>query len=128
MTAAPAASRRRCSLPRWAWISIVAAVLAILLAIIAAIGWTVTTGLSLLNAEPPGVGTVIIAPEESKAALAVEAGTEGTVEQAAAAYLAAAPTTYWLTPELDPIGDVGARVLNLANEARDQDAALAVAI
>ncbi|MBA8816856.1 endoglucanase [Microbacterium halimionae] len=128
MTTAPAASRRRRSLPRWVWISIVAAALVIILAVIAAIGWTVTTGLSLLNAEPPGVGTTIVAPAESKASLAAESASEGTEEFAAAAYLAAAPTAYWLTPELDPIGDVGARVLNLANEARDQDAALAVVI
>nr|WP_165143116.1 glycoside hydrolase family 6 protein [Microbacterium endophyticum] len=115
-------------MPRWAWITIVAAVLVALLAIIAAIGWTVTTGLSLLSAEPPSVGTTIVAPEESKAAIAAASESEGAAEQAAAEYLAAAPTAYWLTPELDPIGEVGTRVLNLVNEAREQDAALAVVV
>jgi endoglucanase len=92
------------------------------------VGWLVTTGLQALGAEPPGVGTAIVAPEESKAAKAAASGTLSTVEQAAAEYLAGRPTAYWLTPEIDPIGEVGARVLALAAEAREQSAALALVV
>ncbi len=90
--------------------------------------WAVTTGLQLASARPPAVGTTIVAPEESKAARAAASGRLTADQQAAAEFLAAQPTAYWLTPELDPIGDVGARVLNLAQEAREQDAALSVVI
>jgi len=129
VTAPPVpAARRRRSFPRWVLITLIAAALVVVLAIIGTVGWLVTSGLQALGAQPPGVGTTIVTPEESKAAKAAASGTLGGDEQAAAEYLAGQPTAYWLTPEIDPIGDVGPRVLALAAEARDQDAALAVVV
>lgn len=122
----PRAPRRR-RLPRWAWIAIILTALALVIAAIAVVVSLVTNGVQMLTARPPGVGTVIVAPEESKAARAAAEG--GTAEEVAAAeYLAAQPTAYWLTPEQDPIGDAGPRILNLASEARESDAALAVVV
>jgi endoglucanase len=109
-------------------ITLLAVALVVVLAIIGTVGWLVTSGLQALGAQPPGVGTTIVTPEESKAAKAAESGTLSGDEQSAAEYLAGQPTAYWLTPEIDPIGDVGPRVLALAAEARDQDAALAVVV
>lgn len=80
------------------------------------------------SAEPPGIGTRIVAPAESKAALAAARDGMTPAERAATDYLAAQPTAYWLTPEQDPIGRAGARVLALAQEARDQDASLAIVV
>jgi endoglucanase len=129
VTASPApGARRRRSFPRWLLITLLAAALVVVLAVIGAVGWLITSGLQALGAQPPGVGTTIVTPDESKAAKAAASGTLAGDEQAAAEYLAAQPTAYWLTPEIDPIGDVGARVLALAAEAREQDAALAVVV
>jgi endoglucanase len=102
--------------------------LVLVLVIIGTIGWFVTTGLQLISANPPGVGTTIVTPGESKAAKAATSGTLSGAEQTAAEYLAQQPTAYWLTPEIDPIGEVGPRILNLASEAREQDAAIAVVV
>jgi len=100
----------------------------VVLTIIGTVGWFVTTGLQALAATPPGVGTTIVAPDESKAAKAAAAGTLSGDEQSAAEYLAVQPTAYWLTPEIDPVGEVGTRILNLAAEAREQNAAVAVVV
>ncbi|MFT4212588.1 MAG: glycoside hydrolase family 6 protein [Microbacterium sp.] len=126
--AAPPTPRRARGLPRWLILTIVAAALVVVITIVATIAWLVTTGVRLLNAQPPGVGTRIVAPTESKAAQAAASGTLSGDEQDAAEYLAAQPTAYWLTPEIDPIGEVGSRILNLATEARDQDAAMAIVV
>lgn len=130
MSAASASPRvrRGSRLPRWLIITLLAAALAVVLTVIGTIGWFVTSGLQALSAQPPGVGTTIVVPEESKAAKAAASGTLAGAEQDAAEYLAAEPTAYWLTPEIDPIGEAGARVLNLASEARAQDAALTVVV
>lgn len=130
MSAASASRRPRWSgrLPRWLLITLLAGGLAAVLAVLGVIGWLVTSGFQALSAQPPGVGTVIVAPEESKAARAAASGTLSGAEEDAAQYLAAQPTAYWLTPEIDPIGEVGARVLHLASEARAQDAALTVVV
>ncbi|MFT4307663.1 MAG: glycoside hydrolase family 6 protein [Microbacterium sp.] len=120
--------RRRSGPPRWLIVAIVAAVLVVVVAIVAAVASVVTTGARLLNAQPPGVGTRIVAPDESEAAQAAASGTLSGDEEEAAEYLAAQPTAYWLTPEVDPIGEVGSRILDLAVEAREQDAAIAVVV
>ncbi len=109
-------------------IALIAVSVVAVVAIIGSVGTWVSTALQALRATPPGVGTVIVAPAESKAAKAAAAGTLSGRQLAAAEYLAAQPTAYWLTPEIDPIGEVGARIANLATEAREQDAALAVVV
>lgn len=124
---APTAPRRRRRMPRWGWILIIVAAVVIPVTAIAIVVSLVLTGVQQITARPPGVGTVVVAPDESKAARAIAHG--GSAEQLAAAeYLAAQPTAYWLTPEQDPIGDAGDRILHLAGEARDQDADLAVVV
>lgn len=131
MTATPAsgAARRRRGFPRWALVTVLAAALVVILVIIGVVGWAITSGLQALGAQPPGVGTTIVAPQESKAAQFAaddEAASAGQMQ--AAQYLAAQPTAYWLTPEIDPIDEVGGRILGLAAEAREQKASLAVVV
>ncbi|WP_460772622.1 glycoside hydrolase family 6 protein [Microbacterium sp. GXF7504] len=120
--------RRRRRTRKRLLIGVVALGVVAVIAIIATAGWFVSTGLQAMAATPPGVGTLIVAPEESKAAKAAAEGTLPRAEQEAAEYLAAQPTAYWLTPEIDPIGEVGYRILNLAEQARAQDAALTVVV
>ncbi|MET3469420.1 MULTISPECIES: glycoside hydrolase family 6 protein [Microbacterium] len=125
--APPRPPRRRRRLPRWAWIAIIVAAVALIVAGIALAVSLVMGGVQALTARPPGVGTAFVAPAESKAARAVAEGGSAD-EVAAARYLAAQPTAYWLTPEQDPIGEVGERVLNIAQEARETDTAMAVVV
>ncbi|WP_307220511.1 glycoside hydrolase family 6 protein [Microbacterium sp. SORGH_AS_0888] len=120
--------RPRRRTPRWLAIVLIAAAMVVVVTIIGTVGWFVTAGLQLISAQPPGVGTTIVAPAESKAAKAAASGSLTGTEQTAAEYLAAQPTAYWLTPEIDPIGEVGGRVLTLAQEAREQKASLAVVV
>ncbi len=95
---------------------------------IAVLGLQMQNLLALLSARPPAVGTTIVAPNESKAATAAAETSGSAAERAATEYLAAQPTAYWLTPELDPIDKVWDRVAHLAAEAREQQAALAVVV
>lgn len=78
--------------------------------------------------EQPGPGTEIQASSMSKAATAAASETEGSPEQEAAAFLAEQPTSYWLVPEADGIDTVAAKIGQLADEARDQSARLAVVV
>jgi len=78
--------------------------------------------------QPPGAGTVFTVASGTGAALAAADEEPGTPEQEAAAYLADQPTAWWLTPERDPIGQVTARIDDLAAQAQTQDAALAVVV
>jgi endoglucanase len=111
------------------WIAAIAVVVGALVVGVALLGSNVQTFFQTLTARPPAVGTTIIAPDESKAARSIADGDSASGEAAdAAAYLAAQPTAYWLTPELDPIDEVWDRVAHLAAEARSQDAALAVVV
>jgi endoglucanase len=103
-------------------------VIGALIAAIAVVGSLVSTLFQTLGARPPAVDTRIVAPDESKAARAANDSSATADETAAAAWLAAQPTTYWLTPEIDPVDEVWDRVAHLASEARDQDAALSVAV
>ncbi len=126
--AAAATARRRRRVPRWAWITLIVLAASTPLVVIALVAPLLWNGFQMATAQPPGVGTVIVAPDESKAARAAAAGDATPEQAAAAAYLAAQPTAYWLTPEQDPIGEVGPRVLHLADEAREAERALAVVV
>lgn len=77
---------------------------------------------------PPGPGTTIVTSTDSKALVAAGTSKAGTPAHAAAEYLGEQPTAVWLTPEAEPIGQVGDRVAELAAEARSQNAALALVI
>jgi endoglucanase len=125
--APPRPARRRRRLPRWGWIAIIVAAVALVVAGIALVVSLVMGGVQALTARPPGVGTAFVAPAESKAARAAAEGGSAD-EVAAAEYLAAQPTAYWLTPEQDPIDAVGERVLNIADEARESRTAMAVVV
>jgi len=125
--ASPRPPRRRRRLPRWAWLAIIVTAVAAVIAAVALVVTLVTNSVQALTARPPGVGTAFVAPAESKAARALTEG--GTADEVAAAeYLSSQPTAYWLTPEQDPIGEVGERVLNIAHEARESDTAMAVVV
>jgi len=99
-----------------------------LIAGIGVVGSLVTNLFHALSAKPPAVDTRIVAPDESKAAQAARSGEGDADEVAAAQWLSTQPTTYWLTPEIDPVDEVWDRIAHLAAEARDQDASLAVAV
>jgi endoglucanase len=125
-TAAPRPAKRRRA-KRNLLIAAIALGVVALIAGIAVVGVNVQTFFQMLAARPPAVGTTIVAPDESKAAQHSDDGASSD-ERAATEYLAAQPTAYWLTPELDPIDKVWDRIAHLAAEARDQDAALAVVV
>ena len=101
-------------------------VLVLVLVLIGVIGGAVTRGIHALTAQPPHLGTTVIAPSQAKAAAAARdlAGDE----KDAADYLAAQPTAYWLTPEQDPIGTAGGTVLDLISQARDQGRSVALVV
>lgn len=93
-----------------------------------------TAGSSL---QPPGIGTVVLAPAQSRAQVAADDGEADAAEDAdaedadaedAARYLAERPTAYWITPEQDPPGTAGETVAALAEQAREQQVSLAVVI
>jgi endoglucanase len=65
---------------------------------------------------------------DTEAARVAASAPEDSPEQAAAAYLAAQPTAFWLVPERDPIGEVGPRVTSLAQEASDQGATSTIVV
>lgn len=99
-----------------------------LLAGIAVVGSLVTNLFHTVSARPPAVDTRIVVPDESKAAKAADQTSAESPERDAAAWLAAQPTTYWLTPEIDPVDEVWDRVAHLAAEAREQDATVSIAV
>lgn len=102
--------------------------LVVVLGVLAAVGLLVTRAVQAMSAHPPGVGTALIVASDSKAAVAADDPQATDDERAAAAYLARQPTAYWLTPERDPIGEVWGRIGHLADQARQQDASLAVVV
>ncbi len=118
----------RGALPRWAIATIASTIAVLILTTVTAVSVFFTGWTHQLAATAPAVGTVIIAPEESKAAKALESLAPGTVDAEATAYLAAQPTAYWLTPEIDPVGEVGGRVQNLISQAQTAGRALAIVI
>jgi endoglucanase len=107
-------------------IAIVAALVVVIVAI-GFVGSLLTRGFHILTAQPPSAGTTFVAPEQSKASIALDKGLTGD-EAAAAEYLAAQPTAYWLTPEVDPVGTAGGTVLSLIAQSRAADAALAIVV
>jgi endoglucanase len=76
----------------------------------------------------PGVGTRILVPAASKAAVAATDPAADVGQTAAADWLAQQPTTVWLTPESDPLDGVQERVARLLDQARAQDSALSLAV
>lgn len=94
--------------------------------VVAAVGVAVAVAVIGSESSAPHDGSVFLAPAESSAARAATRGSDA--DRASAEYLAAQPTAYWLTPERDPIGKVGARITELAAEAREQSASLALVI
>lgn len=100
--------------------------LVLVLVLIGVVGNAVNRGFQALMARPPEVGTEVIAPTQAKVAAAARELTGDEAD--AAAYLAAQPTAYWLTPEQDPIGTAGGTVLDLIAQARDQDRSVAMVI
>lgn len=95
---------------------------------IAVVGSLVSSLFQTLSARPPAVDTRIVTPDESKAAKAAQQTPTGSAAAEAASWLAAQPTTYWLTPEIDPVDQVWDRVAHLSAEARDQDATVSIAV
>jgi len=100
----------------------------IVIAAIAVVGVFITQGVHSWLAQPPAVGTTVIAPEQSKARVALDHMQMDADATAATQYLAAQPTAYWLTPEQDPIGAVGNTVLSLLAQGRDQSRATAMVV
>lgn len=127
-TTARRAGRAVRAIPRWGVITIIAVGAILIVTVVAAISTFLTHWVSQITATAPGVGTTIIAPEESKAYRALPTLEQGSEAYAATTYLAQQPTAYWLTPEVDPIEDIQARVRNLLNEAREAGRPLAVVV
>jgi len=100
----------------------------LVLGAIAVVGVFITQGVHAVLAQPPAVGTTVIAPEQSKARVALDHIDMAADATAATQYLAAQPTAYWLTPEQDPIGTVGSTVLSLITQGRDQGRATAMVV
>ncbi|MCT2085711.1 glycoside hydrolase family 6 protein [Microbacterium enclense] len=119
---------RRRRIPRPVLVGGVVVVVVALLAGIAVVGSLVTNLFHTVSARPPAVDTRIVVPDESKAAKAAGQTPAESPEHDAAAWLAAQPTTYWLTPEIDPVEEVWDRVAHLAAEAREQDATVSIAV
>ena len=76
----------------------------------------------------PGVGTTLLTAPGSKAQQEAEDSEAGTTAHAAAEYLSEQPTAVWITPEAQPLGQVGDRIADLAAEARTQDATLGIVV
>ncbi|BDV29756.1 glycoside hydrolase family 6 protein [Microbacterium terricola] len=120
------APRRR--LPRGAVIALVIVGVVVVVAGLTVAAVAAVSSFHRLFAQAPGVGTKIVVVEGSRAAIAAADESATAEERDAAAYLAAQPTAAWLTPERDPIGEVGDTVGDLAAQARAQNAALAIVI
>ncbi|GAA5200623.1 glycoside hydrolase family 6 protein [Microbacterium jejuense] len=98
------------------------------LLVIAAIIITVVLVRGAQAPHQPAQGTVVVASAQSKASEAAAEAPDGSPEQAAAQYLSEQPTAVWLTPEGDPADQVGERIAQLAVEAREQSARIAVVV
>ncbi len=82
-----------------------------------------------VTSQPPQVGTTFLAPAESKAQHAIDAGVPmDDAERAATEFLATQPTAYWLTPEQDPPGTAGGTINSMVAQAREQGVSLSVVI
>ena len=112
---------------RTLWLVIAAGLLAVVVALVFAVA-TAQRWFHTVSAQPPGVGTVVLAPQNSKVQQALAHLTMDADSAAATEYLAAQPTAYWLTPEQDPPGAVGATTSRLLAQARADDSTLAVVV
>ncbi|WP_295824893.1 glycoside hydrolase family 6 protein [uncultured Microbacterium sp.] len=128
MARSPRPRRPRRRLPRALLVAGAIVAVVALIAGIGVVGSLVTNLFQTLSAKPPAVGTRIVAPDESKAAQAARSGEGDSAQVAAAQWLSTQPTTYWLTPEIDPVDEVWDRIAHLAAEARDQKASISVAV
>ncbi len=105
-----------------------AVLLVLVLVLLGALGFAIVRGFHVLTADAPAVGTVTVAPDQSKARVALATLTMDADATAATEYLATQPTAYWLTPEQDPIGTAGRTVVSLVAQARDQGRAAAMVV
>lgn len=119
--------RRRPSTRTWIVVGLIAAGI-LVVSVLAVVGWVVTRGFYAAVATPPAHGTTVIAPEQSKATVALKTMGMDADAVTATEYLAAQPTAYWITPEQDPIGTVGATVTSLIAQARTEKRTLAVVV
>lgn len=102
---------------------LIAVASALLVVTVGGVSWLTLTGSRERGPKP---GDRFATLSES---IATQASTTATGDELdAALYLAAQPTAYWLVPERDVIGEVGARVAALAGEARRQDAILVLVV
>ncbi|MFG6280870.1 glycoside hydrolase family 6 protein [Microbacterium sp. 5K110] len=120
--------KRRRRIPRPVLVGGAVVLVVALVVGIAVVGSLVSSLFQTLSARPPAVDTRIVTPDESKAAKAAQQTPAGSAAAEAASWLAAQPTTYWLTPEIDPVDQVWDRVAHLSAEARDQDATVSIAV
>lgn len=81
------------------------------------------------TAQPPRVGTTVLAPKESKAQHAIDTQLPmNDLERAATEFLASQATAYWLTPEQDPPGTAGGTINSMVAQAREKRVSLAIVI
>ncbi|CDJ99611.1 1, 4-beta cellobiohydrolase [Microbacterium sp. C448] len=112
-------SRRRRSI-------VVTLVVVLVLVIAGGAVWALLRGGDVAAEEEEHIRVAVFT--DTEAAREAANAPEDSPEQAAAAYLAAQPTAFWLVPERDPIGEVGARVTSLAQEASDQGATSTIVV
>lgn len=101
---------------------------AVALALVLAAPALATAYVRLLPFTAAGEGIAYHVPSESKAADAAASGSADDPATRSAAYLSSRPQAVWLTPEQHPIGEVGAVVTELADEARAQNATLVLVV
>ncbi len=104
-------------------VAAVAVIVGVVFAVSAAQRWFHT-----VTAQPPGIGTTLLAPAQSKAQQALDDGRVDAASEEATRFLAAQPTAYWLTPEQNPPGTAGGTVSDLLAQARSQDAVLSIVV
>jgi endoglucanase len=103
----------------------IAAVIVVAVVVTAVVVWT-SAGTADGRTPHPGMALAVVA--DTQAGEAASSAPDGSVEQEAAAYLAAMPTAAWLNPEEYGVTAVKARVDELAAEARAQSAALTIVV
>lgn len=105
---------------------VVTLVVVLVLVIAGGAAWALLRGGDVAAEEEEHIRVAVFS--DTEAAREATSAPEDSPEQAAAAYLAAQPTAFWLVPERDPIGQVGPRVTSLAQEASDQGATSTIVV
>lgn len=114
---------------RYLVIGIIAVAVVLVVVVLGVVTSLTRTMFYSVVAQAPRVGTTIVAPEQSKAQQALhDAAAMDAAQVAATEFLAAQPTSYWLTPEQDPLNQAGRTVSSLTSQARDQGVSLAITI